>query len=190
MTTSLPINDDPGYAPIPKLLHWVTVGLVAVAWVLGTWGDDLPKDVQTQAWIAHMSVGLVILVIAGIRIPWRVASPPPQAAPTRLGTWLIEWTDPVARIMHYCLYGLLVAVPVVGIVLQFTRGHPLPLFGLWEIPSPLMPDKPTARFVKEVHEVLANALVILGLFHMAAAIIHHVVFRDGTLLRMLPRARR
>ncbi|MGO4713757.1 cytochrome b [Bradyrhizobium sp. 2TAF24] len=187
---SLPINDDTGYAPLPKLLHWITVVLVAAVWILGTWGDDLPDSVQTQAWIVHMSAGLLILAVACVRIPWRVASQPPQSEPTRLGTWLIEWTDPAARVMHYCLYGLLVAVPVAGIVLQFMRGHDLPVFGLFQIPSPFVPDKATAHLVKEVHEVLANALVILALFHMTAAIVHHVVFRDGTLERMLPRARR
>jgi cytochrome b561 len=71
-------------------------------------------------------------------------------------------------------------------VLQFARGEPLPLFGLCEIPSPWTVDRAFARSVKEVHEVLANALVMLAALHAVAALIHHWVFRDRTLARMLP----
>jgi cytochrome b561 len=97
-----------------------------------------------------------------------------------------QWLDPAAQIAHYSLYVLLVAVPVVGVVLQFARGDALPLFGLAEIPSPWLKDRALAHSVKEVHEILAHALVVLAAFHAAAALIHHWVFRDRTLVRMLP----
>ena len=47
-----------------------------------------------------------------------------------------------------------------------------------------------ARSVKDVHEVLANALAILACLHAAAALVHHWVFRDRTLVRMLPGSKR
>ena len=92
--------------------------------------------------------------------------------------------------MHYVLYTLLLAVPIFGIALQFAQGHSLPLFGLVEIPSPWLADKAFARNLKEVHEVLANLLVILALFHVTAALVHHWFFGDSTLTRMLPRVRK
>ena len=91
--------------------------------------------------------------------------------------------------MHYVLYGLLIVVPDFG-ALQLAQGHSLPLFGLGEIPSPRLADKPFAHSLKEVHEILANLLVILAVFHMAAALVHHIVFGDNTLRRMLPRMRK
>jgi cytochrome b561 len=179
------------YATVPKTLHWVTVGFVAIAWALGILGDELPKGaMRDTGLLVHISIGLAILAIALVRIPWRVASPPPPIEPTRWGKWLIEWTDPVSRITHYALYVLLVAVPFVGIALQFARGHSLPLFGLMDIPSPWTADKAFARNIREVHEVLAHVLVILALFHMTAALIHHWVFGDRTLKRMLPHFRK
>jgi cytochrome b561 len=81
-------------------------------------------------------------------------------------------------------------VPAFGIALQFAQGHSLPLFGLGEIPSPWFADKAFAYSLKEVHEILANVLVILAVFHMAAALLHHFVFGDHTLRRMLPRLRK
>lgn len=179
------------YGPVAKTLHWATVAFVIVAWTLGTFGDELSKGpARDSGLLVHIWIGLAILVIAFVRIPWRIANPPPKAPPTEFGKWLVEWTDPVSRVMHYVLYGLLVLVPVFGIALQFARGDSLPLFGLAEIPSPWLADKAFAHSVKEVHEVLANLLVILAAFHMAAALLHHIVFDDNTLRRMLPHPRK
>ena len=172
------------------VLHWVTVALVALAWILGTFGDELSEGPSREAGLfAHISMGLVILVVAVVRIPWRSANPPPKVIPTEFGRWLVEWTDPVSRIMQYVLYALLLAVPILAIVLQFARGQSLPFFGLFEIPSPWLADKVFARSLKEVHEVSANVLVILALFHMSAALLHHLVFGDSALRRMLPHFR-
>lgn len=180
-----------GYGPVAKLLHWVTVALVAVVWALGTFGDELPRgSARDTGLLAHIWIGLVILLVALVRIPWRMANPPPKVAPTEFGKWLIEWTDPVSRFVHYALYALLIAVPICGIALQFAEGHALPIFGLVEIPSPWLADKAFAHTVKEVHEVLANVLLALAFFHMAAALVHHVVFGDDTLSRMLPHLRK
>jgi cytochrome b561 len=183
-------KQNEGYGSFAKVLHWVTVALVAFAWTLGTFGDEFSEGAARDAGLfAHISMGLAILVLAAVRVPSRVANPPPKVVPTEFGRWLIEWTDPVSRIMHYVLYALLLAVPVLGVALQFSRGHSLPIFGLFEIPSPWPADKAFAHNLKEVHEVLANLLVILALFHMAAALLHHWVFGDSTLTRMLPRFR-
>ncbi len=179
------------YGPVAKTLHWITVAFVIVAWTLGTFGDELSEGPRRDfGLLIHIWIGLTILVIAFVRIPWRIANPPPKSLATEFGKWLVEWTDPVSRVMHYALYGLLVLVPLVGITLQFAQGHSLPLFGLAAIASPWVADKAFAHSVKEVHEVLANLLVILAAFHMAAALLHHIVFGDNTLRRMLPRPRR
>ncbi len=178
------------YGPIAKTLHWMTVLFVMAAWMLGTFGGELSKGPERDSGLLiHIWIGLTILVIAFVRIPWRIANPPPKSLATEFGKRLIAWTDPVSRVMHYVLYGLLILVPLFGIALQFAQGHSLPLFGLAEIPSPWVADKAFAHSLKEVHEILANLLVILAAFHMAAAVLHHIVFGDNTLRRMLPRLR-
>ncbi|MGB3490462.1 MAG: cytochrome b [Xanthobacteraceae bacterium] len=179
------------YGLVAKTLHWVTVILVIIAWALGIFGEGLSaRSTQESGLLTHISIGLVILVIAAVRIPWRIANPPPKNVITEFGKWLIEWTDPASRLMHYILYGLLVATPTVGIALQFAQGHSLPVFGLVEIPSPWLADRTFVRGIKEMHEILANLLVILAAFHMTAALVHHIVFRDNILRRMLPRLRK
>jgi len=62
----------------------------------------------------------------------------------------------------------------------------LHIFGFTEIASPWIKDREFARSIKGIHEALANALVILAVLHAFAALIHHWVWQDQTLKRMLP----
>ena len=175
------------YGTVPQLLHWITVVLVFMAWTLGTFGDDLPRgSARATGLLIHISAGLLILVAL---LAWRTAVPPPPAEPNEFRRWLGVFADPSARFVQYALYALLVVVPVTGIATQFARGEALPMFGLSEIASPWIRDRVFARSVKEIHEIAANALVIVAGFHAAAALIHHVVFGDNTLIRMLPRGK-
>jgi cytochrome b561 len=84
------------------------------------------------------------------------------------------------------LYALLLAVPILGVIVQLKRGHALPLFGLGEFASPWLADRPTARTILHIHELCANALLILAGVHAFAALVHHYLFRDRTLVRMMP----
>ena len=180
-------NSTRRYGAIPQILHWLTVLLVAVAWVIGVFGDVLPKGAPRESGLfVHVMAGTVILALLAVRLAWRLADPSPPPEATEFVSWMGKWQDPAARFAHYVLYALLFAVPVVGIVLQFARGDALPLFGIAEIASPWARDRAFAHNVKEVHEILAHALVIVAAMHAAAALIHHWIFRDRTLLRMLP----
>ena len=180
-------NTADRYGAIPQTLHWLTVALVLLAWLLGEFGDAFPKGpARAGALYAHNSAGLAVLAVLALRVLWRAVDTPPPPEKTMFGAWL----DLAARLAHYALYALLIAAPVVGIVLQFARGDALPVFGLFEIASPWPADRAFARSVKGVHELLANALVILAALHAAAALMHHFVLRDRTLTRMLPGAGR
>ncbi len=178
-------NSSKGYGAIPQAAHWLTVILVALAWVLGLFGDDLPKGAPRDAGLfVHMSAGLAVVILLVVRLALNLVNPPPSAGPARLGIWMVR----LGQVTHYVLYALLIAVPVAGIVLQFARGDALPIFGIADIASPWVKDRAFARSVKEVHEILAHTLVIVAGFHAAAALFHHWVIRDRTLARMLPRA--
>ncbi len=177
-------NSSKGYGAIPQAIHWLTVVLVAVAWTLGLFGDDLPKGTQRDAGLfVHISAGLAVIILLGARLAWNFFNPPPSAGSTTLGIWLVR----LGRAAHYLLYGLLIAVPVAGIVLQFARGESIPIFGLSEIASPWVKDRAFSENIEEMHEVLAHTLMIVAGLHAAAALIHHWVLRDQTLARMLPR---
>jgi cytochrome b561 len=182
----MPIMNSPErYGAVAQTLHWLTVVFIALAWVLGEFDDIFPKgDARATARLVHIWAGNAVLCAVGLRLLWRLVDRPPPTEATVLGVWL----DRAGQLAHVLLYALLVAAPLAGIALQFARGDALPVFGLFEIPSPWPADRAFARSVKEVHEVLANALIVLAGLHAAAALLHHWVLGDRTLIRMLPHA--
>ncbi len=176
-------NSPARYGSIPRALHWLTALCVVAGWLLGQFHDAFPKGPPRafSLW-AHITLGELVVVFVGARLLWRLVDRPPPPEPTRFGRLL----EIAARVSHYTLYALLVAVPLVGIVVQLKRGNALPVFGLGAVASPWPADRAVARSVLTVHYYLANALLILAGIHAAVALIHHYVFRDRTLVRMLP----
>ena len=180
-------NSTRSYGVIAKILHWLTVLLVILAWMLGTFGDELPRGAGRAAGLfVHMSAGLTVLLLLVFRLGWRIVDRPPPPETTPFGSWL----EFLGKLTHITLYVLLAATPILGILLQFARGDALPLFGITEIASPWVQDRAFARSLKEVHETLSNLLMIIAAFHALAAMLHHWVWRDRTLERMLPRIAR
>jgi cytochrome b561 len=176
-------NDAQGFGSVAKALHWAAAASVLAAWLIGVVGDDpFPKAWKGAILFTHVSFGLVVLALLFGRLGWRLTSPAPPAIATPFDPWAAR----AALAAHVLLYGLLLMVPVTGIVLQFARGQALPLFGLYEIASPWVRDRAFARSVKEVHELLAHLLVFLVMLHAAAALVHHHLLKDDTLRRMLP----
>ncbi len=172
------------YSAVTKILHWLMAILVVTCWMLGVLTNDALKvSSRTVTLFVHIAVGLALLDVLVLRALWRAMSSPPPAERPIFGIW-----PRVGRLMHYLLYAMLLMVPVTGILLQFSVGKGLPLYGVAEIPSPLAFDATFAIIMTEVHELSAHSLMILAAIHALAVLVHHYVFRDRTLVRMLPRS--
>ena len=179
-------NSSQHYGAIAMALHWVVLVLIAFAWLTGEFHDAFPNGApRDAAMFAHMTLGLSIVALAVARLCWRMADPPPPAEKSSLG----QWADWAAHAVHYVIYALLFAIPALGIVALFARGKALSIFGLFEIASPWAADRAFAHSMTEVHELLVNCLLILVALHAAAALLHHYVLKDRTLLRMMPESR-
>ncbi len=177
-------NSQHGYGAAVQLVHWLSVLLVALAWVLGTVGEDLPRgSTRDLGEFVHVFAGELIAILLIVRIGWRLIDPPPPPESTPLGSL----GDIAAKVVHVALYALLAAVIVFGVATQFADGDALSLLGIVDIASPWIKDKGFAHNMKEIHEALANGLIILATIHASSALIHHFVFRDRTLGRMAPR---
>ena len=176
-------NTETRYGALSQAMHWATVICVVAGWLLGQFMDNFPKGIARDlALTAHIALGEFVLVLLAVRLFWRRFNRPPALVSTRFG----RAGEIAATLGHYALYALLLAVPIVGIVAQFKRGNALPIFGVWHFASPWPADRAAAHSVTEVHELLANALFVFAGFDACAALIHHYVFRDRTLVRMLP----
>ncbi|KQW20613.1 hypothetical protein ASC80_10250 [Afipia sp. Root123D2] len=175
-------NTAQSYSTVSKVLHWWMAVLVVVCWMLGVFtSGQVELTSRAVTLFVHITVGLALLDVLVLRVLWRAVSSPPPAERAIFGIWPC-----IGRLVHYLLYAMLLMVPVTGIVLQFSYGKGLPLYGLIEIPSPLVSDATLANIMIEVHKLSAHALIMLAATHALTALVHHYVFRDRTLVRMLP----
>ncbi len=130
----------------------------------------------------HFTFGIIILAVAIVRLGWRLThrEPPPEDG-------LPPWQNLTAHIVHYLLYALLFAIPVLGWINASWRGMPIVMFGL-ELPQLVATRAPGWGWTGDVHGLMSNYLMLalVGL-HVVAALYHHYVLHDGVLKRMLPR---
>lgn len=164
-------------------IHWATaalmVAVVVLAWII----PDGESDYKPGLLLLHHSTGLTLLALTVLRLVVRRFSDiPPEDG---LAPWLEAMA---ARVTHFLLYAILLAMPVSGYFYSTARGNAVNWFGLFSIP-PLLPASDTVRGIAwTIHTNGQLAVyVVIGL-HAAAALFHLVVRRDGVMARMLPGA--
>ena len=175
-------NTTTGYTGTAKALHWTIVALLIVQFIAAWTMPDIKRDTKPDTLInLHISVGVLILFVAVLRLAWRAGppAPPPQDG-------LPPWQVQSARAVHWLLYALLFVLPVLGWLNASWRGFPVIMFGL-ELPKLLATRAPGGGWTGDVHALLATygLLTLVGL-HVAAALYHYFIRRDGVLQRMLP----
>jgi len=181
----MPARNSPlRYGSVAQFLHWCVVLLLVVQVTLGRIGDALPVGLERLVVMSrHKSLGITILGIAALRLAWRWFDAPP--APPVMPRWQLL----AARLNHWALYALLFALPLSGWLMSSAANRPVSWWGLAQLPDFIAPDARLEELFEETHELLVNVLYALVALHVAAAIKHQFLDRDGLLMRMLPGAR-
>ncbi|QTL37778.1 cytochrome b [Pseudoalteromonas viridis] len=187
-------NTARDYGTIAKWLHWGTALLFLAAYVSVYYRQWFTEAKTPQNWTAlqlHLSFGVSIAVIVALRLIWRWLNTQPTAEP---GTRIEHLA---AHLGHYALYAVMIIAPLTGYI---GTGVDTEFFFLFDIPK----FESTALFTALVEqgmglsfaefekpidfihkEILGAWLIwILILGHIAAALYHHLVKRDRTLLKM------
>jgi cytochrome b561 len=176
-------NAATGYTPVAKLLHWLVVALLIAQFVIAWLMPHIGRNTQPNTIInLHFSLGVLILAVVIVRLAWRWTrgEPPPLAG---VSPWLVRG----ARVVHGLLYLLLFIIPVLGWMNASWRGFDVSVFGLFTLPRLLATRAAGFGWTGDIHVQLSwyVLLAFIGL-HVAAALYHALVRRDGTLGRMLP----
>jgi cytochrome b561 len=165
-----------------QLLHWLTALFMLLAWLLGTFKDTLPRGApREQALALHWSFGFLVLALACARAAWRAVDHLPPEVPG-----VAAWEHRVAGLAHLALYAIMVGLPLTGLFTAYAQNRAVTVLGLFTIPPLIGADRALARSIKDVHELLGNAMLVLVGLHAAAALRHHFILRDAVLRRMLP----
>lgn len=172
------------YSTSSIVLHWLIAILIVAAFAMGWYMTDLrisPTKLKLYSW--HKWLGVTIFGLVAFRLLFRFLKGVPSYPDT-----MQTWEKQVANVMHAALYGLMVAVPLSGYLYTYAAGFPVVYLGLVELPPLMSPNPEWKEFLKESHELLTTAMLVLVGLHLAAALKHHFINKDGVLQRMLPRS--
>lgn len=165
-------------------LHWLMMILIIGVFACIELREFYPKGSDPRealkAW--HFTLGLLVLVLTIARIGVRLAGTTPAIHPEPP-----RWQQLAGRLTHLLIYAMLILLPLAGWLALGAAGKPIPFLGL-ELPPLLAPDKELAGTIKSLHKTAGTAAYYLLGLHAAAALFHHYVQGDNTLVRMLPKA--
>jgi cytochrome b561 len=174
-------QNSPGrYGVLGQSLHWLVVAGIIASYFLAEAAEDEAGDGLMSL---HQSVGIAVLVLAVVRVVWRLVDGRPAWPPG-----MAPWERMAARVAHALLYALLFALPLTGWLTSSAEGDAVSFFGLVDLP-PLRAGL-TEDAAEELHEALFNVLLAVAALHVAAALKHLLWDRDGVMGSMLPGRRR
>ncbi|HEX3139692.1 MAG TPA: cytochrome b [Rhizobacter sp.] len=167
------------YSRTAMLLHWVLALAIVGSFCVGFYMSGLPFSPQRlKLYNWHKWAGVTILALSAVRLLWRLTHQPPADLP------MPAWQRLAAHGTHYLLYVLFFAVPLVGWAYSSAAGFPIVWFGVLPLPDFVPANKALAEAIKPWHGYLAYAMAALVLMHVAAALKHQFIDRDGLLSRM------
>ncbi len=178
------------YSLVAIVLHWLLALAIVGTFGVGVYMADLPFSVTRVKLINwHKWAGISILALSALRLLWRLWHPPPPLPPRVLGN-MPRWQQSAHQGTHLAFYLLFFLVPLLGWAYSSAVGLQIVWFGVLPLPNLLPLDKELGNLVlKPLHEAGAFMLAALVLLHVAAALKHQFIDRDGLLLRMWPGTR-
>lgn len=162
-------------------LHWLLAAGLLGMLAMGLYMTSLPfSPARLKLYNWHKWAGVVILGLSVARLLWRLTHRPP------VDVAMPSWQRRTAHATHVVMYALFFAVPLMGWAYSSAAGFPIVLFGVLPLPDFVAADRELAEAIKPFHAWLAWTLLGLIALHVAAAVKHQLLDRDGLLQRMAP----
>lgn len=180
-------NSSNAYGRVSVVLHWLVALIVFSMFAVGVWMVDLGyyDTWYHKAPALHKSVGVTLFLLMLVRVIWRLTTVQPK--PVASHSQLVRF---MSKAGHILIYLMIFGIMISGYLISTAEGVAIPVFGLFEVPATLhgMPNQ--ADIAGEVHWYLAWGLMFVVLGHSLAALKHHWIDRDSTLVRMFGKSTR
>lgn len=174
------------YHPFAKFLHWIVVLLVAIQFV-SSWlmPESEHNGIPNLFNDLHMSFGVIVLpfVVALLSMHFLRPTEKPEMNPPTFQGRAAFW-------VHSVLYVLLIILPFNGWAAASFAGIPVNIFGVFELPALAVQGSSLGYLFAESHGLFASTVGFLVIGHIAAALYHQVILKDGVLDRMRPNFRK
>lgn len=164
---------------LQRALHWLmAICILAMLFVgvamVSTIG---PEYLGLVAFHKTLGITVLALVILRLIVRWRAGTPPLPAdlpAPMKLA----------ATLSHYLLYALMIAMPLLGWAMLSAARYPVVVFGNLRLPPIAPPSRELHSLLWDAHHYLAFLFFALVLGHLAAALFHALIRKDGVFAAM------
>jgi cytochrome b561 len=170
--------------PALRVLHWAIAALIIAALTLGTFVmAPLPNTDPSKPFLLlkHLLAGALVLVLTLLRQFIRPRTERPAPAPSG-----IDWADRLLMpLVHRIFDALILLMILSGVTMALACGLPEIVFtGHGSLPQDF-----AALPLHALHVLTARILAAFVALHVAGALYHQFVLRDGLLSRMSLRAR-
>lgn len=168
------------FAPLARLLHWLMAVLLLAMLFIGA--GMVASVSERHEWLLHLHkpLGIALLALVVIRLLVRFSTrQPPLPADLPPAQVL------AAKASHWLLYALMLAMPVLGWAMISAAGDPVMLGNSLQLPAIVPANAQLFAFLRKAHGYLAYLLFLTVLVHLAAALFHGLIRRDGVLQSML-----
>ncbi len=174
-------NTDESFGAVSIVLHWGMALMVFGLFALGLYmtGLEYTDPWYTSAPHIHKSFGLLLFAFAVFRLGWRLGNPTPGMVRMPV------WESGTALFVHWLLYSLLLCLPISGYLISTADGRGIELFNWFTVPSLLSGIDAQEDIAGAIHLYLAFFIILVSGLHTAAALKHHFINKDSTLLRMI-----
>lgn len=164
------------YSKRTTLMHWAIFVLVIVAFYLGhEVAESEDAAGKLAMYPAHFLIGDLILLLTLVRIYFRKKDGAPADANAN------PLLNKVAALTHLGLNLAILATAISGFITVVTSG----VIQAFKANDPsLIPDFHKVP-AKEFHELFIGIMVLLVVFHVAAALYHQFVVKDNLLRRIM-----
>jgi cytochrome b561 len=170
------------YGLVTIALHWICAPLIIFLFGLGVYmrGLDYYSPWYHRAPELHISLGLLVLFLMSFRLVWRAKNISPTPLPS-----ISASNQLAANLVKKALYVFVFLICISGYFITTAEGQAAQFFNFFGIPASIELSPALVDFIGEAHEYLAWGLMGIASLHGTAALFHHFVKRDTTLLRML-----
>ena len=177
-------NSEQRWGLITVSIHWITALVVIGMFSLGLWMVELTYYDQwyRQAPFIHKSIGVLLFLLTVARLAWRLLNPKPAE---------LKEHSPIERrlahIAHTLIYLLLFAIMISGYLISTADGRSVEVFNWFSVPATITSIPNQEDIAGLVHLILASSLIGLASLHATAALKHHLIDKDRTLMRIFGR---
>jgi cytochrome b561 len=167
------------FSPLARLLHWTMAPLIIAMLFIGVGMVATVSRAHNTLIAIHKPLGIALLLLVVVRVGVRLTrgSPPlPDDMPTPQRF--------AAKASHLVLYALMAAMPLIGWAMLSAAGYPVTLYGPLHLPPIAPHNVGLFALLRALHTWLAFALFATVLLHLAAALFHGLIRRDGVFSSM------